>query len=83
MVGLSDAEKMQPGVLPLMAECYGMLRRPGDAGEAYARASDVDSGNLEYATQAAAWLEKADRKDAAKRYADRAKRLADAAEADK
>lgn len=75
LVGLSDAQRMEPGVLPLMAECYGMLSRPADAGGVFARASDMDAENPAYALQAAQWLEKAGNLDGARRYAERAARL--------
>lgn len=75
LIGLSDAEKREPGVMSTMAECFGLLRRPGDAADLYASASDSDPANVDWAVQAGLWLEKADRKDAARRYAQRAAML--------
>lgn len=59
LAGLSDAEKRQDAVLRLMAECYGMLGRPGDAASLYASASDAQPEAADLAFEAAVWMERA------------------------
>jgi predicted Zn-dependent protease len=71
---LDEADQREPGVMQTMAECYGLLKRPMDAAMLYASASDANPGQAEWAMQAALWLERAERHDAALRYAQRAMR---------
>jgi predicted Zn-dependent protease len=59
LAGLADAEKRQDAVLRLMAECYGMLGRPGDAAALYVAASDDQPEAADLAYEAALWLERA------------------------
>lgn len=75
LVGLPDAQKRDPHVLQIMIECYGLLNRPGDAADLLAAASDADPADARLALDAALWLEKAARPDAARRYALRAQML--------
>ncbi len=75
VVNLDEAQKRQPGVIELIAECYGMLARPADAAALYAGASDAEPGDGKMAFEAAAWFERA--KDSARglMYAKRAAAL--------
>jgi tetratricopeptide (TPR) repeat protein len=75
LIGLSDAEKREPGVMQTMAECYGMLQRPADAAKLYSDASDSDQNNGDWAFQAAVWLDKAGDRQRAADYAKRAAEL--------
>lgn len=72
LVGLNDAERRETGVLATMAECYGMLRRPADAANIYAEASDAEPTRGDWAMEAAMWWERAGEKDTALVYAQRA-----------
>ncbi|HYF13603.1 MAG TPA: tetratricopeptide repeat protein [Phycisphaerales bacterium] len=74
-VGLSDEQKLEPGVLRLMGECLGMMQRPDEAAILYTRFADKlpERGDLAY--EAALWLERAGDKARAKQYAERAKFL--------
>ena len=58
LVTLDEAQKREPGVMPLIAECYGLLKRPADAAKMYVDASDSDQTQGEWAMQAALWLER-------------------------
>lgn len=69
---LDRSERRDPEVLSLMAQCYGLSKRPGDAARIYAEASDAEPTNAELAYQAAVWANKAGDRDAAARYASRA-----------
>jgi predicted Zn-dependent protease len=72
LIGLTDAEKREPGVMQVMAECFGMLQRPADAAKMYSDASDAQPTEGKYAFEAAVWLEKAGDKPKAAEYAKRA-----------
>lgn len=75
LVGLDDAAKSQPGVLPLMGECFGLLRRPADAAAQYARVSDRFPENAELALETARWFSRASDTAKALEYARRAQYL--------
>lgn len=67
--GLDASELRRDSVMRLLAECYGMLGRPGRAAEMYAdafRASPEDPG---LAYEAALWYERAGDAGRAARYA--------------
>lgn len=72
LIGLSLSERLEPGVLQTMAECFGMLKRPVDAAKMYSEASDANPGKGDVALQAATWWERAERSDVAVKYAQRA-----------
>lgn len=74
-VGLSDLDKRDPAVLAIMSECYGMLKRPGDAATLYAKAADAEPTSGELAMQAALWHQRAGDAEKAIVYARRAKML--------
>jgi tetratricopeptide (TPR) repeat protein len=75
LIGLSEAEKREPGVMQVMAECFGMLARPADAAKMYVDASEAEPTKGEWAFQAAVWLERAGDKEKALTYAKRAATL--------
>ncbi len=77
LVGLDEATKTQPGVLALMSECYGLLRRPADAAAQYAKVSDRFADKPEWALEAARWFDRANDKENALKYARRAQYLGD------
>lgn len=74
-IALSDLDKRDPAVLAIMSECYGMLKRPGDAAVLYAKAADAEPTAGELAMQAALWQQRAGDHDKAISYAKRAKML--------
>jgi tetratricopeptide (TPR) repeat protein len=77
LVGLDDTTKLQQGVLPLMGECFGLLKRPGDAAAQYAKVSDRFADRADIALEAARWFERAGDKPKALDYARRAQYLGD------
>ncbi|MDX2147138.1 MAG: hypothetical protein SFZ23_06410 [Planctomycetota bacterium] len=92
LAGLDEQTRAQKPILAIMAECYGMLRRPSDAASLYVNAADEQVNDAELAFQAALWLERAGDTKGAIDYARRAEmaghsdagkvvaRLSDAAE---
>lgn len=76
LTGLSDAQKLEPGVLPLIGECYGMLQQPAKAATEFARMADQFPEKGDLSLDAALWMERAGDKANAKKYAERAKMLA-------
>lgn len=72
LLGMDEVERHDPAVLRLIAECYGMIDRPHDAAETYARASDAKKDDADLAYEAATWYARADRNDQAMVYARRA-----------
>jgi predicted Zn-dependent protease len=72
LVNLDPAQKRLPGVMPQIAECYGLLDRPRDAANLYAAASDEEPTNGPYAFEAALWFERALDKVNGLKYAQRA-----------
>jgi tetratricopeptide (TPR) repeat protein len=73
---LPDAQKLEAGVMPLMGECFGMLRRPTDAAETFAALSNQFPQRGDLALDTALWYERAGEKAKARTYAERAKMLA-------
>ncbi len=73
---LPDAQKLEPGVLPLMGECFGILRRPADAATTFGALSDQFPQQGDLALETALWFERAGQKAMGKPYAGRAKMLA-------
>lgn len=76
LTSLSDAQKLESGVLALMGECYGMLQQPAKAATEFARMADQFPEKGDLALDAALWMERAGDKDSARKYAQRAKMLA-------
>jgi len=72
LIGLDVNQRREPGVLPLMAECFGMLGKPAEAAAIYTQAADQDQARGELAYEAALWLERAGEKEKAGPYARRA-----------
>ncbi len=75
LIGLDDAVKLEQGVLPIMGECFGLLKRPADAAAQYARVSDRFADKAEIALEAARWYERAGDNANAITYAKRAEYL--------
>lgn len=75
LIGLNDADRFQDPVLKLIAECCGMLRKPGDAAAVYAKASDAAPGDAALAVATAEWFQKAGDKEQALAFAKRAAHL--------
>lgn len=76
LTSLSDAQKLEPGVLSLIGECYGMLQQPAKAATEFSRMADQFPEKGDLCLDAALWLERAGDKAGAKKYAQRAKMLA-------
>jgi Tfp pilus assembly protein PilF len=76
LVGLEPVERQEPGVLALMAECYGMLSRPGDAAALYAEASRARPDDGRLALETALWFERAGKPSEGLPFAERAAMLA-------
>lgn len=75
LIAMPDADKRQPEIMKLMAESYGMLKRPRDAALLYAIAADDDKANPAPALEAGMWFDKAGDSAKAKEYLERAKML--------
>lgn len=72
---LPQAEMDRLETLELLAECYGMLGRPGDAASRYMDAAERDPGNAELAFETALWLERTGERGEALAWAARARGL--------
>mgnify|MGYP001157853922 CR=1 FL=1 len=72
---LPQQELDAPGTLALLAECYGMLGRPGDAASRYLDAAGRDPKDPDLAFEAALWLERTGEHAEAVRWATRAAEL--------
>jgi len=59
LIPLDRSQKLEPQVVRLMAECYGMLNRHADAAAAYGEASLTEPTSPELAYEAAAAYERA------------------------
>jgi predicted Zn-dependent protease len=66
---LDQATRMDPNVLALMTETYGLLGKPADAATMWAEAAKLRSGDAETIYQAAVWAQRAKRDDQAKSFA--------------
>jgi tetratricopeptide (TPR) repeat protein len=75
LIGLDEVAKLQEGVLQLMGECYGLLKRPANAAEQYAGVSDRFPERAGLALEAARWFERAGDNVKALEYARRAQYL--------
>ena len=73
--GLDQEERVKLPVLRLTAECYGMLKRPGDAAGIFAAAVEVRPRHPELAFEAAVWFERAGDAAQARTFAERAAML--------
>lgn len=72
LTGLDPSAQREPGVMELMSECYGLLGRPGDAADLWARAADKDPTRGDWSYQAALWFDRAGDGARALEYAQRA-----------
>lgn len=72
VVGLSSEQKMQPGVLQLMGECYGLVQRPKDMARECSTLADTFTTQGDVALEAARWWIRAGDPEQAKPYARRA-----------
>ena len=75
LAGLDPESRHQLPVLRLLAESYGLLKRPDLAADAYAQASDAQPTDPQLAYEAATAADKASRADEARRLAARAQAL--------
>ena len=84
LTALREEQRREPAVLGVLAESYGLMRRPGEAAAMYAKAfAAVTPPNAELAYQAALWYERASNGAEATKFAKSAALLGhkDAAEA--
>jgi predicted Zn-dependent protease len=75
LIGLDEAQKHEPGVMQVMAECYGLLGRKLDIAKMYAQASDAEPTNGQWAFEAAVAFERAGENKQGLEYAKRAAAL--------
>lgn len=75
LIGLTPTERLEPGVLSTMSECYGFLGRPADAAKLYEEAVKAEPMDGELTLEWALWLERAGQKEEALVRAERAKLL--------
>lgn len=75
LITLEDSLRFQGPVLNQIAECYGLMSRPGDAAAILGKASDATPADAALAMQAAEWFEKARQGESAMVYASRASDL--------
>lgn len=75
LTGLPVDELQDPDILKLLAECFGMLGRPGDAASRYMDAARAQPNDAELAFQSAVWLERAGERESALRWGARARDL--------
>ncbi|MFZ4574129.1 MAG: hypothetical protein ACOYN0_07010 [Phycisphaerales bacterium] len=76
LIGLDDADRLEPNVTQILAESLGMLGRNGEAADAYEAASAANPADGPLALEAARWLEAAGRRDKARDRAEHAAMLA-------
>jgi predicted Zn-dependent protease len=70
LTALRDEQRHEPAVLGVLAESYGLMRRPADAAAMYAKAfAAVTPPNAELAYQAALWFERASNGGEAAKFA--------------
>jgi tetratricopeptide (TPR) repeat protein len=72
VVGLSSEQKMQPGIIQLMGECYGLLQKPAEMAKECSALADAFTTQGDVAYEAARWWERAGDLERAKPYARRA-----------
>lgn len=75
LIGLDEVQKHEPGVMQVMAECYGLLGRKLDIAKMYAAASDSEPTNGQWAFEAAVAFERAGESKQGLDYAQRAAAL--------
>lgn len=76
LLAMDATERRTPAVTSLMAECYGLLKKPADAAAMYVALVTADGADGASALQAAMWLEKAGDKTGALKWAKHAEMLA-------
>lgn len=69
LLGMDRSELLRPEAVQTLAECYGLLSRPGDAASLYDEACRANSTSGELALAAAMWNQRAGRRDQALRHA--------------
>jgi predicted Zn-dependent protease len=72
---LDTSQQREPNTLSLMAQCYGLLKRPSEAARLYVDASDASPADAELAYHAGTWAYRAGEKSTAQKYAQHAHRL--------
>jgi predicted Zn-dependent protease len=75
IAGLSEGEQREPGVMQLMSQCFGLLKRPLDAANVYAAAAKDDASRADWAIEAARWFERGGELTKAREWGERAKLL--------
>jgi len=69
LAAMDPADQAAPEAVTLMAECYGMLQRPADAADLFAKAAKREPQNAEHYYQAAIWYERAGDTEKARTFA--------------
>lgn len=72
LITLDDSLRFQTPVLKQIAECYGLMSKPGDAALIFGKASDSNPADASLAMQAAEWFENAKQSESALAYGLRA-----------
>lgn len=67
--GLPASDRTSKPVLKLLGESFGLLKRPGDAADAYQQAAEMNTSDAELWYQAAVWHQRAGRKEPAMKAA--------------
>lgn len=79
LLALDQAQRLQPAVLTVLGESYGLLRKPAEAAKLYADAfaavAPDGQPNAEFAFQAALWFERAGDEASAAKFATSASML--------
>ncbi len=75
LTGLPEEMLSTDETLGLLAECYGLVGRPGDAASRYIDAAQADEKNAGLAFEAALWLERAGDRENALKWGRRARDL--------
>lgn len=75
LTGLPQNAMQDPEILKLLAECFGMMGRPGDAASRYLDAAQASPEDADLAFECAVWLERAGDREGALRWGRRAREL--------
>ena len=75
LTGLPLDQMRDPENMKLLAECFGMAGRPGDAASRYIDAARLKPNDAELAFQCAVWLERSGERENALRWGTRARDL--------
>lgn len=75
LAALPPEERQRPEVMSVLAECYGLMNKPEQAGAMYAEALASTPGSVDFAYEAAVWYERAGLLAQAHQYAEIAEDL--------